>query len=125
MTGWPRTTPLGIIEMTVFGKAADLARHASFPRRLGIRWPETHRRAQPLRTEARNAKRIRKSPIPGIFAREPAPTGGVLWVAAFGIAKPRSRGRYSQTSEGRLAAKEAYSWILLPKAILRPRLATR
>ena len=93
MTDWPRTTPLGIIELMAFGKAADLARHASFPRRLRIRWPETHRRAQPLRTEARNAKKIRKSPIPGIFARETAPTGGVFCVAAFGIAKPRSRGK--------------------------------
>jgi len=32
MTDWPRTTPLEIIELTVFGKAADLARHASFRR---------------------------------------------------------------------------------------------
>jgi hypothetical protein len=41
-------------------------------------WPETHTRAQPLQSEARNAKNVRKSPIPGVSAPETTPTGGVF-----------------------------------------------
>ena len=50
----------------------------SFLGALRIRWPETHRRAQRLRTEARNARNVRKSAIPGISAPEPSPIYGVL-----------------------------------------------
>jgi hypothetical protein len=48
-----------------------------------IRWPETHRRAQPLRTEARKAKNVRKSPIPGSPAPESTPIGGVFSAVVF------------------------------------------
>jgi len=65
---------------------------------MRIRWPETHRRAQPLRTGARNAKNVRKSPIPGIFALKPAPIGGVLWVGASGIPKEARQVRQATTS---------------------------
>jgi hypothetical protein len=54
---------------------------------LRICWPEPHRRAQPLRPEARNAKNVRKSAIPGMSTPEPSPICGVLWVAAFRMAK--------------------------------------
>jgi len=60
---------------------------------LRIPAPKTHRRAQRLRSEARNAKKARKSRISGIKAPEPSPICGVLWVPAFRIAQNRSRGR--------------------------------
>jgi len=54
---------------------------------LHIAGPRTHRRAQPLRTEGRNAKNVRKSAMHGIPAPELTPICGVLWVAAFCFAK--------------------------------------
>jgi hypothetical protein len=44
---------------------------------------ETHRRAQPLRSEARNARNHRKTTIPCISPAESDPTGGVYGHAPF------------------------------------------
>jgi hypothetical protein len=50
--------------------------------------PKTRRRAQRLRTGARNAKNARKSPIPGASTLEHAPICGVLSATAFRFANP-------------------------------------
>src|ERR1017187_9104001 len=44
------------------------------------RRPETHRRGQPLQSEARNAKNAPESAICGVLPIRPAPTGSVLWL---------------------------------------------
>jgi len=43
------------------------------------RRPETHRRGQPLQSEARNAKNAPESAICGVLPNRPTPTGSVLW----------------------------------------------
>ena len=61
-----------------------------FPRRA-IPWPETHRRGQPLQSEARNAKNAPESAICGVLQAWPTPTGSVPWLVP--ISNPRSAPR--------------------------------
>src|ERR1039458_8774389 len=53
--------------------------------------PKTHRRGQPLHSEARNAKNAPESAICGVLPDRPAPTGSVLWLVP--ISNPRSAPR--------------------------------
>src|ERR1035437_2991137 len=55
------------------------------------RRPETHRRGQPLQSEARSAKNAPESAICGVLPYRPAPTGSVLWLVP--ISNPRSAPR--------------------------------
>ena len=57
----------------------------------GSRSRETHRRGQPLQSEARNAKTAPESAICGALRKQPAPTGSVLWRVP--ISSPRSAPR--------------------------------
>jgi hypothetical protein len=63
----------------------------SFPGSQSRRRPETHRRGQPLQSEARNAKNVPESAICGVLPDRPAPTGSVLWLVP--ISNPRSAPR--------------------------------
>jgi hypothetical protein len=49
--------------------------------------PKTHRRGQPMQSEARNAKNAPESAICGVLPNRPAPTGSVLWLVP--IPNPR------------------------------------
>jgi hypothetical protein len=73
----------------------------SFPGSQSRRRPETHRRGQPLQSEARNAKNAPESAICGVLPDRPAPTGSVLWLVP--ISNPRNAPRRVGRTNLRLA----------------------
>ena len=68
------------------------------PGRQSRSCPRTHRRGQPLRTEALNAENAPESAIGGVLQVRSAPTGSVLWLVL--IPRPRKCASPSAAHDG-------------------------